>query len=337
MGKHDVPIVRIVVKGCPSAKPGATNVLQAHDMLLKALADDRWPGNAQCMITPGGFVVAPFPARREGERGWASRTRDFRALVPHARKAVDRVLTPRVLAAAQDRVDFLTLGVDLNDGSAKRKMDRKPRGTHAELVTIIDVEKGEPVHWTGKSYPVYWQERTLVQETDLESHLVRWGKDRVLVLGCHDLNMFSPRAWANMKARSPRRRRSTRMRDLAGDFKPTIILHHPHSTDTPRIWATAWRGARALLPEKHGGRHIWASSIGYYVDDGKPRAQLRDVLRDTLLRGAYRRHSREALTMSWVQTSVRWRQARSRRWRHVFRGDLEASSGARRPPSRQNT
>ena len=281
MRKHGVPVVRIVVKGCPTAMSRGTNVLRAHDMLLQALADDRWPGNAMFVVTPGGFVVVPFPDRWEGERGWASRTRDFQALVPHARTAVEKVLTPRVLDAARGRAGFLMLGVDLNDGSGKRKMDRKPRGAHAELVAIVDVERGEPVHWTGKSYPADWQERTLVPETDLRSHLFRCGQERVLVLGCHDLNMFSARACANMKTGSPRHRRSRRMRELAGDFRPTIILHHPHSTDTPRIWATAWSGAREFLPEKHGEHHIWASGIGYYNGDGKPRGQLRDVLRAT--------------------------------------------------------
>ena len=91
-------------------------------------------------VTPGGFVQVPFP-------------QDFRALVRHARDAVDEVLTPEVLDAATGRAEF-TLGVDLNDRSGKRKMDGKARGTHAELVAIVDVERGEPVQWTGTSYPV---------------------------------------------------------------------------------------------------------------------------------------------------------------------------------------
>ena len=131
---------------------------------------------------------------------------------------MDEVLTPQVLGAARGRTDFLTLGVDLNDGSGKRKMDRKARGTHAELVAIVDIERGEPVHWTGKSYPVDWQERTLVQEADLNSHLFCCGAERVLVfccgaervlvLGCHDLNMFSERAKSTMAPGSQRHRRS---------------------------------------------------------------------------------------------------------------------------------
>ena len=51
MRKYDVPIVRIVVKGCPSARSRGTNVLQARDMLLHAFADDRWPGNARSMAS----------------------------------------------------------------------------------------------------------------------------------------------------------------------------------------------------------------------------------------------------------------------------------------------
>ena len=82
---------------------------------------------------------------------------------------MDEVPTPQVLDAARGRADFLTLDVDLNDRSGKREMDRKSRGTHAELLAIVDVERGRPVWWTDKSYPVSWQERSLVQEADLES------------------------------------------------------------------------------------------------------------------------------------------------------------------------
>lgn len=195
MGIHDVPVVRIVVEGCPSVRSEKTNVRQASDMLLRAFTDDRWPGKAMFAVTPGGFVVTPFPVRWKGARGWASRPGDFQALVEDAEKAVGEVLTPRVLDAARGRAAYLTLGVDLNDRNGKRKMDRKSRGTHAELVAIVDLECGKPVRWTGKSYPVDWQERTLVQESKLESHLIECGNERVLVLGCHDLNMFGARAW----------------------------------------------------------------------------------------------------------------------------------------------
>ena len=103
----------------------------------------------------------------------------------------------------------------------------------------------------------------MLQEADLESHLFKCGTERVLVLGCHDLNMFSSRAQANMKTGSQRYRRSQQMRELTRKFRPTMILHHPHSTDSPRIWSTAWSGAREFLPCNRGARHVWASGIAY--------------------------------------------------------------------------
>ena len=274
-------IARVVVDGCTVANPGGRNFRRARQLLLRAFADNRWQGDALFAVTPGGFVQAPFPRDWIGRRGWSSRPEDFRALVRHARSAIDEVLTPEVLDAARGRAQFLTLGVDLTDRSGKRKMDRKARGTHAELVAIVDVERGVSVQWTGKSYPVSWQERTLVQEADLSSHLFRCADERVLVLGCHDLNMFSARSQKNQKAGSERQRRSERMRSLARSFRPTIILHHPHSTDSPRIWSTAWSGARELLRGMRGVRHLWVSGIAYYNGDGKPRGELSGVRRST--------------------------------------------------------
>ena len=281
MSEVDAVIVRVVVEGRPFAKPGGDNFRRARRMLLRAFEDNHWRGRALFAVTPGGFVRAPFPDDWEGRCGWSSRPSDFRALLGCAREAVDEVLTPEVLDALRGRVQFLTLGVDLNDRSGKGKMDRQTRGKHAELVAIVDVERGESAWWTGKSYPVSWQERTLVHEADLESHLFRFGDERVLVLGCHDLNMFSARSKANLKVGSERYRRSKRMRKLAMSFKPTIVLHHAHSTDSPRIWSTPWSGARGLLPRRGGVRHVWASGIGYYYGDDTPRGELCDVRRST--------------------------------------------------------
>ena len=281
MAQHDVPVVRLVVEGRPSTRSSRTNVTQARGMLLRAFENDRWPGKAMFAVTLGGFVVAPFPWPWEGESGWGSATDDFEALVGHAEEVVGEVLTPQVLGAARGRTQFLTLGVDLNDRSGKQKMDLTSRGLHAEIVAIVDVEKATVVQWTGKSYPTSWQAPTLVQEVNLHSHLFECAKHRVLVLGCHDLNMFSGRAWVNMATGSPRHTRSDDMRTLTRDFRPTMILHHPHSTDAPRIWATAWSGARAFLPESDVRRHIWASAIGYYNDAEDPRGTLDGVQRAT--------------------------------------------------------
>ena len=282
MPEADVAIARVVVEGRPVAKSGDDSFRQAQRMLLRAFEDNNWPGKALFAMTPGGFVQAPFPADWEGGCGWSSRPCDFRGLLGYARKAVDEVLTPKVLDAARGRAQFLTLGVDLNERSGKLKMDGQARGKHAELVAIVDVKSGKPAQWTGKSYPVSGQERTLVHEADLKSHFFCFDDERVLVLGCHDLNMFSPRSKANLKKGSERYRRSMQMRRLAKSFKPTMILHHAHSTDSPRIWAQPWNCAPKLLPGRGSVRHAWASAIGYYYYGGEtPRRELRDVRRST--------------------------------------------------------
>ena len=193
MAEYDVPVARIVVDGCPAPNSRRSNFPAARLMLFRAFEDRRWPGKAMFAITPGGFVVAPYPTPWKGNCGWASRAADFQALVEHARDVVAEVLTPQVLGAARGRTAFLTLGIDLDDGGGKRDMEVSSQRLHAELVAIFDVEKGAVVRWTGKSYPVSWQEGTLVQEPTLTSHRFECGTERALILGCHDLNMFSER------------------------------------------------------------------------------------------------------------------------------------------------
>jgi len=273
-------IVRVVVEGNPADPDRQENFRRARRMLTDAFENRDWPGQALVAGTPGGFVHAPFPHDWNGNRGWSSQPEDFRALLGPAGEAVNEVLTSVALEKARGRARFLTLGIDFYS-IGKRKMDRQDGKTHAELVAIIDLDQGKPVGWTGKSYPVSGQERTLVQERALESHRFHVDDERVLVLGCHDLNMFSPRARAAMKDGSERYRRSQEMREMVEKFKPTIILQHPHSTDSPRIWSTAWSGARQLLPCSRGARHVWASGIGYYTYRGKERSPLHAVLRST--------------------------------------------------------
>ena len=278
-------IVRIVVKGSPS-KPGVGNSSKARAMLMQAFKPKNWPALAAPIpfaVTPGGFVKASFPQSDNRKRGWNSEPEDFQQLVPCMEKALWRVVTEEVLIAARPRARFLTVGVDLNNLGVKARTGEYAHDTHVEMVAVVDTDSGKIVCCTGKSYPVNWQEKTLVQETNLESHLFRWGKKYVLVLGCHDLNMFSNRAYNNQNQKGLRRKRCDKMRKLVKKFKPAIILQHPHSTDSPRIWSTAWSGASQWLPSGH----TYASGIAYYreenenEEENEPRVCLNDVLTGT--------------------------------------------------------
>ena len=268
-------VVRIVVNGSPFGNDWTDNSQKAQEMLFQAFKADSWPpGTAKYALTPGGFIQAPLPDNYDGVRGWGS-AQDFKKLLPIGQDIVESVVSKKILRTARNRTKFLTLGVDLKQYQLDR--DKKDVvATHAELVAIVEIASGEVVHWTGKSYPVAWQENKLIQ-APLESHLFRCGRERVLVLGCHDLNMFSNRSCKNAKVGGMRWQRTSKMQCLAEDFKPTVVLHHPHATDSPRIWQTAWSGTREKLPTGL----IFASGIAYCNHKESPRAGLDDVCAKT--------------------------------------------------------
>lgn len=264
--KRSLDVMRLVLSGPP--RPQA-----AQALLRDALA--QWPENTQAkfLITPGAFIEAPWPSEWQGRRGWESDAEAVASLMKAAERVARTVLSPAIHQAARGKVKYLTLGVDLTT-------ERKMKGPHVELVGVYDVQHDRFAGWTGKSYPLATQENTLVQVTDLGSHLLELDGERVLLLGCHDLNMFSPRAHANQKPGSERRKRSDAMRDLAGNFSPTIVLQHPHGTDTPNIWRAAWKSVERMFPDVH----TWASAIGFYNflnPDGKTRASLERTLKQT--------------------------------------------------------
>jgi hypothetical protein len=171
-----------------------------------------------------------------------------------------------VMDAASSRTRVLTIGVDLMSNAE-----------HVELVAVIDCGSREIVRWTGKSYPTGNQEALLVQVSDVSSHLLEIEDEKVLVLGCHDLNMFSARARANQSPHGVRRRRCDEMANATAHFKPTIVLQHPHSTDTPNIWRMPW----ACLAREYPSVRAYASGIGYFRWNGTPRRPLGEVLAGT--------------------------------------------------------
>jgi len=174
------------------------------------------------------------------------------------------VVTERVYRAAAGKADVLTIGIDLLGQEVAE---------HAELVAVVDLAKRSVVRWTGKSYPTGSQESTLVQVVDLDSHFLDIAGERVLVLGCHDLNMFSPRGHANQAPDGVRRARCDDLKRRVARFKPTVALQHPHSTDTPNIWRMPWLSLARDVPSAR----VWASGIAYYAGGGV-RATLDKVL-----------------------------------------------------------
>jgi hypothetical protein len=186
------------------------------------------------------------------------------------RKLMDDNLCKKLFRCA----NYITIGVDSwkSKVSVTSAQIRKP---HIEMVALLDLQTGN-YHWTGKSYPTPGQERGLVRFQDLSSHFISLSIGNLMVLGCHDLNIFSPRGEA--VTRNPWRKK---VRDdfykLAKMERPTIVLHHPHTTDTLKIWTPAWNKLTRTLPSVE--RYL--GSGRYYNNGDEQRSNITDVLNKT--------------------------------------------------------
>jgi len=168
-------------------------------------------------ITPGGFINIPWKFHNLEE----------------AAKEAERWFE-ELLWGLDLNADCITIGVDSYS-------DLNLKKPHIELVGVYNGEW----HFTGKSYPTVEQQRGLIR-ADLSSHFMDL-KDKVMVLGCHDLTIFNPRAIAIVKGW--RREIIDEFLGMATDFKPEIVLHHPHYTDSKFTWLNAWKNLERLLPQ----------------------------------------------------------------------------------------
>jgi hypothetical protein len=73
------------------------------------------------------------------------------------------------------------------------------------------------------------------------THFIELNNQRVVILGCRNLNVFNPRAQANASPHGCKKQIADTFKSKRREFKPDIILQHPHTTDTPNIWSLAWR------------------------------------------------------------------------------------------------
>lgn len=237
-------IARVVLPAGLSASVDAAR----SALVAVAEAMRRQRQSCQYLITPGGFVSHHPDRAFGGPAGWRARPGDDGALRAVARDILGAVLAPPVASILKPVASFVTLAIDVHG------TDR----IHGEFVASVDV-RSEPFSewWTGKSYPAPGQEHRLVHLVELESHCQELSGERVLVLGCHDLSIFSRRGGANLTRGSLRWQRARAMRSAFRDFDPEIVLHHPHGTDTAQTWAASWSGLREDLPSVGS----WASAI----------------------------------------------------------------------------
>jgi hypothetical protein len=244
--------------------------------LLNAVCDS-WPKNirTQFLITCGAFLTFEWPSSitQINNNKFPDR-RIINQLTNLAENHCQQLIDDETRANLLTVTDFITIGIDTYKAkvSVVREKINEP---HAEMVALLDLRTGE-YHWTGKSYPTTGQEHGLVRFEDLTSHFVSTEHGKVMLLGCHDLNIFSPRG-----AKAVRKEWRIKIRDafyhLAKNEAPDIVLHHPHTTDSSRIWTAAWNELSEALPSVKS----YSGAGRYYNDEQPQRSSIGDVIRKT--------------------------------------------------------
>lgn len=197
---------------------------------------------ANYFLTPSGFLIIPW------------KFSSFKEAAEDSKLWVERLLK-----GIEINANHILIGVD----SYSSRSVEKP---HVELSVISSQEEW---HFTGKVYPTIHQESGLIR-ADVESHFVELD-DRVMVLCYHDLTVFNPRSDSVVKGF--RKDIKEKFREMVGAFKPEVVLHHSHFTDTPRTWLSSWRNLeREINSVKH-----YATSGVYHNIHGE-RASLDEVL-----------------------------------------------------------
>ncbi|MBP9043302.1 MAG: hypothetical protein KBG49_07420 [Spirochaetes bacterium] len=171
--------------------------------------------------------------------------------------------------------DYITLGID----SYKEKISTTQNyisELHVELVYLVDLQN-DKIYWTGKSYPTSSQEKGLVRISNLESHFFDLSDvGKVMILGCHDLNIFNHRS---KNAKGWRRDANEEFRELTKLEYPEYVFQHPHTTVKVRTWLIAWNELSQML----SSLKIYGSAARFYESNCNPSEydSLEKVLKKT--------------------------------------------------------
>lgn len=262
-------IARLIVTEKDYYHDGTPNFFRLEKLLERFISSESGKRFYEYILTPGGFLKFSFPVNMQYNLDIAKTERDnISSLQNEAEKYIFNFLGSlniSVYDKLKETASFLTIGIDGFNPINKQ---------HIELVGILDLSQNKLISWTGKFYPTNEQKKYLIKINDLDTHFIRLNNQRILVLGCHDLKVFSPRGQAVAAPNGWRKQTADKFKGLCREFKPTIVLQHPHNTDTPKIWNVEWNVLKKELPSVEH----FASGIKY----SNKGAQLRDSLSNVL-------------------------------------------------------
>lgn len=265
-------IARLVVTGKQYDEYRDPYFSELESLIVKFLSTQYGKTHFEFILTPGGFLTFDFPDSLQYDDIAKAEEQSISQLQKEANNTINEFfsrLQPTTFKKLKETADFFTIGIDGNSPINDQ---------HIELVAIYDLKKEKVVEWTGKFYPIDSQRKTLIKINNLDTHFVKLNNQRVLILGCHDLNVYNPRGQAAANPDGWKKQLADKFKALCKKFDPEIILQHPHTTDTPNIWNLAWGAIEKELPNvKH-----FASGINYSTGNEKPcRGEISKVLEKT--------------------------------------------------------
>lgn len=264
-------IARLVITGNQYDKYGKPDFPKIGKLIEKFLLTEYQNRTYEFILTPGGFLTFDFPESLQYDLDITKAEKYSIELLKKEANSVIvsffKSLNPATFIKLKETAAYFTIGID----------GFNPINHQAiELVAIYDLQNEKVICWTGKFYPTEEQKMNLIKINDLDTHFVELNNQRIVILGCHDLNVFNPRGQATAKPDGWKKQLADRFKTKCKKFNPEIILHHPHTTDTPNIWNLAWRTVEKELPYvKH-----FASGIKYYNRNGV-RGNIDKVLEKT--------------------------------------------------------
>ncbi len=212
---------------------------QSQKILTKVC--ENWPkdNRVQFILTSSGFIDFDWvePENKILDN-WYPDSNYVTTLRSLAEERCKSLINDELRAKLNSCADYLSIGIDSEKYNKLSHPDCWPFHSHIEFVALIDL-KNNRYHWTGKSYPQGEQARGLIRNQDISNHFIDLPFGKILVLACHDLVMEYPRGKKATKPHTPRYKIRTEFEAFLHAEKPTIVLHHAHTSNDSLIWRTS--------------------------------------------------------------------------------------------------
>jgi len=246
-------IARIVVDGRHYDRNGSPKISKLIKVVERFIKKAHGKQEYKFVVTAGGFLNFDLPehlqidmVQEQAEKKLVNCFCDAAECEIHS---FFNKMGKELFQKLQSICKYMTIGID--------GYNYPTNNQSIELVGLFDLKKKKVIRWTGKFYPTENQKKRLIKINDWNKHFIKVGGDNVIILGCHDLNVFNARGQA--KAKGERRRKANKFKRLSKEFEPDIILQHPHTTHSPNVWLQGWAGVNKEFPNlKH-----YASGINY--------------------------------------------------------------------------